>query len=599
MALKRRAAFAHDRSSLCYDWSAAEPGCAHADGVTDVWREIVWRRPAEILERNDAVASGTVAKVFDGGVEPDDISQGELGDCYLLSALSVLAEVSGSIERLFVTEKQSDKHGVYVVRLCVRGHWREVVLDEMLPCFPDSQSRGQPVFSRGKGPELWVMLLEKAWAKAFGSYQAIVSGLPGECLTTLTGAPCTFVPHGEPTLWSKVYEATTNDPSFKAKSWFVVALLPQDPQYNLEELGLVAGHAYGVLDARQVTVPGAPPVQLLQLRNPWGSFEWTGAFGAGSADWTPEVRAQLKDVNPDAPEDGCFWMTVPDFGKYFAGVQICRASRGWKQTSEDLSAHAGKVSVLTLTVLGAQPVTLDLSLHQTDRRMHRGKPGFDDDAFEYLGVRIMVVSAETSEMVQHWPLTQQRDVWVEVKHLAPGKYWVLVETDYDGAPRPDAEPSQHGGLKVTLGASTLSDGTVELLAPRHCEGLDGAMLKEAALRHMCSAEQAPSDTVTYDMLFPSAARHTRKIRKTYYAMRDTFCWFYENTSHKLRLTERLPLALENMMIDGEPEGTTVATIVVEPGQTRLLVLRQKKAGLPIKWSSRPEARIEEFDVNDQ
>ena len=585
------------RSSLCYDWSAAEPNCEHADGVTDVWREVVWRRPSEILERNDSVPSGAAAKVFDGSIEPDDICQGELGDCYLLSALSVLAEWDGSVERLFVADKQSDAHGIYVVRLCVRGHWREIILDEMVPCFPDSQSRGQPVFSRGKGPELWVMLLEKAWAKVFGSYQVIVSGLPGESLTTLTGAPCTFVPHGEPTLWAKVYEATTKDPTFKAKCWFVVALLPQDPGYDLESLGLVAGHAYGVLDARQVTVPGSPPVQLLQLRNPWGQFEWTGPYGPGTAEWTPEVRAQLTGVDPDAPEDGCFWMTVEDFGKYFAGVQICRASRGWKQTSEDLHVRPGKVSVLTLTVLGNQPVTLDLSLHQTDRRTHRATPGFDDNAFEYIGVRIMVVRAETSDVVQHWPLTQQRDVWVEVKHLEPGKYWVLVETDYDGSPRPDAEPcKKHGGMKVLLGASTLSDGDVELLAPHHCPGLDGAVLKEAALRHMCSAAQAPKDTVTYDMLFPAAARHTCKISKTYYAMRDTFCWFYSNTSHKLRLTERVPLSLENMVIDGEPDGVNDATIVVEPGQTKLFVIRQRKSGLPIKWFAKPEARIEEFDV---
>ena len=587
------------RSSLCYDWSAAEQGSEHADGVTELWHEVVWRRPAEILERSETVASGAVAKVFAGGVEPDDINQGELGDCYLLSALSVLAEVDGSVQQLFVAHKQNDSHGVYVVRLCVRGHWREIILDEMVPCFPDSQSRGQPVFSRGKGAELWVMLLEKAWAKVFGSYQSIVSGLPGEALTTLTGAPCTFVPHGESTLWAKVYEATTNDPSFKAKNWFVVALLPEDPEYDLEELGLVAGHAYGVLDARQVTMPGAPPVQLLQLRNPWGSFEWTGAFGAGSAEWTPQVRAQLSDVNPDAKEDGSFWMTVQDFGKYFAGVQICRASRGWKETSEDVHAKPGKVSVLTLTVHGAQPVTLDLTLHQTDRRMHRATPDFDDNSFEYLGVRMMVVQAETSEVVQHWPLTQQRDVWVEVKHLAPGKYWVLVETDYDGSARPDAEPCSKGGQKVVLGVSTLSDGDVELLAPHHCEGLNGALLKEAALRHMCSAAQAPADILTYDMLFPTAARHTCKISKSYYAMRDTFCWFYSNTSHKLRLTERMNMSLENVVIDGEADGVTDATIVVEPGQTKLFVIRQRKGGLPIKWFAKPEARVEEFDVGTE
>jgi calpain-15 len=483
--------------------------------VTPLWKEIVWRRPTDILARDEAIPPGAVAHVFSGGVEPDDIKQGELGDCYLLSALSVLAEAENAVEALFVKGKESDEHGVYVVRLCIQGHWRSIVLDEQLPCFPDMQQRGQPVFSRGKGPELWVMLVEKAWAKVHGSYQTIVSGLPGECLTNLTGAPCSFLPHDDAALWEKVYEATTNDPAFTSKGWFVVALLPSDPEYDLEVLGLVAGHAYGVLDARQLAAPtpGAPPIHLLQLRNPWGSFEWTGDYGPTSALWTPEVRAQMVGVPADAPEDGSFWMTVQDFAKYFAGVQICRASRGWHHTSEDIRVRPGIVSVLTLTVHGDAPVTLDVCVHQADRRMHASKPGFSDDTFEYLGVRIMVMHAESGEVLQHWPLTQQRDVWCEVKGLAPGKYWVTVETDWDGSARPDVVTPARGDAYVTLGACTLSNGVVELLAPSHCPTIDGATIKEASLRYMCSAVSAAADTITYDMLFPAAARHASKISK--------------------------------------------------------------------------------------
>ena len=41
--------------------------------------------------------------LFDGGITPSDIKQGELGDCYFLSALSVLAEVPDRISKLFNT----------------------------------------------------------------------------------------------------------------------------------------------------------------------------------------------------------------------------------------------------------------------------------------------------------------------------------------------------------------------------------------------------------------------------------------------------------------------------------------------------------------
>ena len=502
----------HHRACLAYDWSVADTG-ASGDGVTPLWHEIVWRRPTDILARDDSIPPGSKARVFTGPVAPDDIMQGELGDCYLLSALSVLAEREDAVEQLFVKGKESDKHGVYVVRLCIQGHWRSIILDEQLPCFPDSQSRGRPIFSRGKGPELYVMLIEKAWAKAHGSYQAIVSGLPGECLTNLTGAPCKFIPHNEPLMWEKVYEATTDDPKFKSRGWFVVALLPDDPEYNLEDLGLVPGHAYGVLDARQLTLGDGQHVQLLQLRNPWGDFEWKGAYGPGTPQWTQEARAQMAGAQVDEAHDGCFWMTTQDFSKYFAGVQICRDSPGWHHTSEDIHMRAGQVSVLCLTVHGDTPVTLDVCMHQADRRMHLTKTDYNDEAFEYLGVRILVLHAETAEVVEHWPLTQQRDVWCEVKHLEPGQYWVLVETDWDGSERPDAKLNKKGELTVTLGACTLSDGKVELLSPSHCPYIDGSLIKETAIRYMCNAACTAADTLTYDLLFPPAARHAGKISK--------------------------------------------------------------------------------------
>jgi calpain-15 len=76
-------------------------------------KTIKWKSASEIFEE---------CKVFEGKVEPGDIKQGGLGDCYFLSSLSVLAERENLIKRLFVT-KEVNSLGCYSVWLCKDSEW--------------------------------------------------------------------------------------------------------------------------------------------------------------------------------------------------------------------------------------------------------------------------------------------------------------------------------------------------------------------------------------------------------------------------------------------------------------------------------------------
>jgi hypothetical protein len=60
-----------------------------------------------------------------------------------------------------------------------------VVLDDRFPC-----TYGKPVFAQPYGNLIWVLLLEKAWAKLHDSYYNTRSGSAMEALIALTGAPC-------------------------------------------------------------------------------------------------------------------------------------------------------------------------------------------------------------------------------------------------------------------------------------------------------------------------------------------------------------------------------------------------------------------------
>jgi len=64
------------------------------------------------------------------------------------------------------------------------GEAVEVVVDDY---FPTRNNR--PFFSKSHGGEIWVLILEKAWAKLHGTYRRIESGYAYNALRDLTGAP--------------------------------------------------------------------------------------------------------------------------------------------------------------------------------------------------------------------------------------------------------------------------------------------------------------------------------------------------------------------------------------------------------------------------
>jgi hypothetical protein len=117
--------------------------------------------------------------------EANDIYQGQLGDCWLLSAIASLTVKPSLIENLFLT-REFNPRGKYQFRFydSPTSAFTTVTIDDYIPV---DASTEEPVFSAPHGNECWVMLLEKAFAKYMGSYSAIEGGYPLFALHTITG----------------------------------------------------------------------------------------------------------------------------------------------------------------------------------------------------------------------------------------------------------------------------------------------------------------------------------------------------------------------------------------------------------------------------
>jgi hypothetical protein len=295
-----------------------------------------WRTPSQFGE-------GLDYKMFEDGISPDDIRQGSLGDCWFLCAVSAIAEFPILVYQLFnapssvapntrasgnISEAEINeavKLGVHRVRLCKNGQWQTVVLDNFFPCIKNGDILGGPIFSRSHGHELWVLVLEKAYAKLHGSYNQLRMGHCFEALMDLTGAPVLTVhldddvvkaPGGPTKLWGElmgwdlmgylVTVSTAGEDTFTE--------LGKTP--SKEGSGLVAGHAYTLLASQQ-----HDGVQLVKLRNPWGKFEWTGAWSDEDPRWTEQLKKKFGYSGDE--DDGVFYMSFEDVLGHFSSINVC------------------------------------------------------------------------------------------------------------------------------------------------------------------------------------------------------------------------------------------------------------------------------------
>ena len=95
---------------------------------------------------------------------PDDIIQGSLGDCYFLSAIATIAEKSYLLDSLFPFVDMN--RCIFAVRLYHNGGYCILLLDDYFP-----HNGSSFLYARGgekQARSLWVMLLEKAYAKLHG-----------------------------------------------------------------------------------------------------------------------------------------------------------------------------------------------------------------------------------------------------------------------------------------------------------------------------------------------------------------------------------------------------------------------------------------------
>ncbi len=248
----------------------------------------------------------------------DDVKQGQIGNCYLISILAALSQRPDLIRAVFKTQTVNPD-GFYELFYHENGQKKIIFIDDNIVMMKSTFFK-EFQFAQPNGEELWVMLIEKAYAKYEGGYSNVLGGLMYPELKWLTGALTREIKTSDPQCWNEVYNAC------KARHILVTGSVTGSGNHDIKsQKGISNGHAYSILDAKEYRKAGSSEnLRLVKMRNPWGHTEWKGDYCDNSPLWTPELKRffGFVDGGKDS-DDGVFFMPFEDYLKEFKNVIIC------------------------------------------------------------------------------------------------------------------------------------------------------------------------------------------------------------------------------------------------------------------------------------
>ena len=298
--------------------------------LTD-YKDISWKRDSELSNNNNNLNTNIFPL---DNIFINKIIYNKLSNPNLFYALNILGENPENIKKLFLNNKK-DSTCLYGVNLCHNGYFQQVVIDDF---FPYNQKLDSKIFLSEEKGLLWPQILEKAYAKLYGSYNLITYKSMENIMKDFTCAPVITIDYFGDNLGNELLEAYKN-------GWILLGGTGDTEASRdlIKELGLDPKTDHEILLVYKLTDENINQISnnslnistnddyniVLKIRNLNGKVEWIGDWSEYSGLWNDNFKNILK-YNSNEKN---FYMNLKDFKLYFSKIKIVKYNENYKYKS--------------------------------------------------------------------------------------------------------------------------------------------------------------------------------------------------------------------------------------------------------------------------
>ena len=230
---------------------------------------------------------------------------------HFIHGIYILTKFPGLIQHIFKT-KLVNADGYYELYIYTNGQYKILIVDDYFPII-----KGTTIlrFSKPVKNEIWLLLMEKAFAKLHGGYGALFSCDVSTVVQTFTGFPI------ERLNFYDMLDIEDFDEMIRVnKNTNIINICPNKD--TCQEIGVVKGRAYQVediFDVRNNNNGKEECLTILKIRNLFEYNKYTGDWAPGGSKFTDTVK---NIVGYKSDEKNVMYISKEDAFKYFSQIQI-------------------------------------------------------------------------------------------------------------------------------------------------------------------------------------------------------------------------------------------------------------------------------------